>query len=153
MAALSFRTAIRADLPELIRMLADDPLGESREDVSAPPNPRYEVAFRHIEQSPDHEILIAEKASGIVGMLQLSYLPGLSRLGALRCQIEGVRVAASVRGQGIGKALFEESIRRARDHDCTLIQLTTDKSRPDAHRFYESLGFIATHEGYKLSLL
>ncbi len=95
---------------------------------------------------------MAEQDGQIVGTMQLSFLPGLARRGALRAQIEAVRVAQSQRGSGLGAAMMGWAIEEARRRGCALVQLTTDKSRTDAHRFYARLGFVATHEGMKLAL-
>ena len=144
------RRATEADLAAVVALLADDALGagrESPEDL----NP-YRRAFDMID-ADDHELLVvADRAGRIVGTLQLSLLPGLSRRGSLRAQIEGVRVASGERGNALGIRLMGWAIDRAREQDCRLVQLTSDKARPDAHRFYERLGFVATHEGFKLSL-
>lgn len=149
---VTIRDAMRADLPDLVRMLADDPLGASREGSAEPLDPAYEAAFAAIAAAPGERLLVAARDGRPVGMLQLSLIPGLSRRGMLRAQIEGVRVAAGQRGGGIGEALVAEAIRLAREAGCGLVQLTTDKSRKDAHRFYERLGFVASHEGMKLGL-
>lgn len=150
---LQFREATVADLPQLIAMLADDELGRQREDTSSPVAACYRSAFDAIETDPLHQILLAcSEAGDILGMLQLSFLPNLSRRGAWRAQIEGVRVSGQARGQGIGRELVEEAIRRAGERHCLLVQLTSDRQRPDAIRFYESLGFEASHIGLKRSL-
>lgn len=147
-----FRPATGADLPAIIALLMDDELGKLREDLSTPPNRRYLEALDAIERDPNHLLIVAEKAGLVVGCLQLSFLPGLSHLGMWRGQIEGVRVASSQRGEGVGKAMLQWAIEQCRKRHCGLVQLTTDKRRPDAHRFYEALGFKASHEGMKLAL-
>ncbi len=147
---LNIRTAVRADLPAIAAMLADDVLGASRErpgDLSV-----YESAWRQMQAQAGNEGLVAVVGSQVVGCLQLIVIPGLARQGALRAQIEGVRVASTHRGQDIGERMFVHAIERARAAGCHLVQLTTDKRRTDAHRFYERLGFEATHEGMKLEL-
>jgi GNAT superfamily N-acetyltransferase len=143
------RRATSADLDAIVNLLADDALGKSRED---PGNPCYAEAFAAIESDPNQFLAVAEVAGEIVGCLQLSFIPGLSRLGLWRGQIESVRVAASRRGGGLGRVLFDWAIAECRRRGCGLVQLTTDKARPDALRFYESLGFVASHEGMKLTL-
>lgn len=150
--SLHFRGATIGDLPRLVRMLADDALGATREHCAEPLPESYHAAFAHIEADPNNELLVADLSGEAVGMLQLTFIPGLSRQGAWRALVEGVRVHASVRGQGVGRLLMQEAIARARARDCRLVQLTTDKKRSDAHRFYESLGFQASHEGMKLAL-
>lgn len=109
-------------------------------------------AFAAIDRDANQMMIVVESAGSVVGCLQLSFIPGLSRLGAWRGQIESVRIASSLRGSGLGRAMFEWAIARCRERGCELVQLTTDKARPDALRFYESLGFKASHEGMKLSL-
>jgi len=146
------RKATAADLPAIIAMLADDELGRKREDASNPPNPAYVAAFAAMDADPNQFMAVAEAGGDIVGCLQLTYIPGLSRKGMWRGQIESVRVASSQRGSGVGHKLFEWAIEECRKRGCGLVQLTTDKSRTEAKRFYENLGFVAEHEGMKLSL-
>lgn len=148
--SLTFREAAKADLPALAALLSDDRLGASRDGAQY--LPAYMAAFDEIQAQAGNSIIVAVRASEVVGMLQLTFIPGLSRGGMLRAQIESVRVSSNQRGQKIGQALFEHAIGLARDAGCGLVQLTTDKQRPDALRFYEALGFTATHEGMKLSL-
>jgi GNAT superfamily N-acetyltransferase len=145
-----FRDARRADLPAIVALLADDVLGADRE--SATVDEAYQVAFDQIAADPGSRLIVAEADGQVAGTLQLNLLPGLSRHGMLRAQIEGVRVAAGQRGRGLGKSMIDWAIGQAREHGCGLVQLTSDKRRPDAIRFYESLGFAASHEGLKLSL-
>jgi ribosomal protein S18 acetylase RimI-like enzyme len=152
MSALTIRKATRADLPAIIAMLADDELGKSREDVSTPPSPAYVAAFAAMDADPNQFMAVAELGGEIVGCLQITYIPGLSRKGMWRGQIESVRVAHAQRGSGLGHKLFEWAIEECRKRGCGLVQLTTDKSRTDAKRFYERLGFVAEHEGMKLAL-
>lgn len=147
-----FRRARLADLPAIVAMLADDALGAGREDASVPLNPRYTAAFEAIRQDPNQFLAVVEQDSQLAGCLQLSFIPGLSRLGQWRGQIESVRIASSFRGAGLGRAMFEWAIDQCRAQGCGLVQLTTDRARPDARRFYESLGFKASHDGMKLSL-
>jgi len=149
---LAFRRARAEDLPHIVAMLADDELGATREDPSVPPNPRYVAAFAAINQDSNQFLAVVERDSHLVGCLQLSFIPGLSRLGQWRGQIESVRIASSSRGEGLGRAMFEWAIEQCRIQGCGIVQLTTDRARPDARRFYESLGFTASHDGMKLSL-
>ncbi|MEV1004232.1 GNAT family N-acetyltransferase [Nonomuraea sp. NPDC050202] len=148
--SLLFRQARRQDVPAIVAMLADDPLGAKRE--GDPNDERYLAAFDRIDADPHDELIVAERDGKVVGTMQLTYLAGLSRLGAERCQIEAVRVAASTRGQGLGRKMIAWAIDRARTRGCAMVQLTSDKSRTDAHRFYDGLGFTASHVGYKLKL-
>ncbi|WP_238413169.1 GNAT family N-acetyltransferase [Saccharothrix deserti] len=144
------RRATAEDVPAIVAMLADDELGALREspDDLAP----YERAFAAIDAS-EHEVLaVAERNGEVVGTLQLTVLRGLSRQGASRAQIEGVRVASAVRGQGLGEELVRWAVDEAKARGCAVVQFTSDKSRVDAHRFYLRLGFTQSHEGFKLTL-
>ena len=152
MPALHFRPAIKPDIPAIVRLLADDPLGQVRENSSDPLDNRYSAAFDAIQSDPNQLLVVAEIDDIIVGCLQLSFVPGLSHTGMWRGQIENVRTASDRRGTGIGKAMVGWAIDRCRDRGCRMVQLTADKSRKDAHRFYEQLGFDARHEGFKLDL-
>ncbi len=146
----SLRRARKGDLPRILALLADDQLGATRESVDdlAP----YERAFDAIDADPAHLLVVGELAGDVVATFQLSYLPALSRKGSWRAQIEAVRVSEVLRGQGVGALMVEWAIEQARERGCSLVQLTTDKSRVAAHRFYERLGFVASHEGMKLKL-
>lgn len=152
MPALTIRRATSADLAAIVGLLADDALGRSRENPGPPLDPCYGEAFAAIERDPNQFLAVAEEGGEVVGCLQLSFIPGLSRHGLWRGQIESVRVASARRGGGLGRRLFEWAIAECRRRGCGLVQLTTDKARPDALRFYESLGFAASHEGMKLAL-
>jgi ribosomal protein S18 acetylase RimI-like enzyme len=152
MPALTIRRATSADLAAIVGLLADDALGRSRENPGPPLDPCYGAAFAAIARDPNQFLAVAEDAGEIVGCLQLSFIPGLSRRGLWRGQIESVRVASARRGGGLGRVLFEWAIEECRRRGCGLVQLTTDKARPEALRFYESLGFTASHEGMKLTM-
>lgn len=146
------RDARREDLPAIVAMLADDTLGRARERLADPLPKPYWDAYAAIEADPNNRLLVAEIDGAVAACLQLTFIPGLSRIGAERAQIESVRVASAHRGAGLGRKLIEAAIAQAREHGSTIVQLTTDKSRADARRFYESLGFAASHEGMKLAL-
>ena len=133
-------------------MLADDELGAERERFETPLPPAYLRAFDEIDADPNNELIVACIDDAVVGVLQLTIIPYLTHQGSRRALIEGVRVARAFRSAGIGKALFVWAIARARERGCRIVQLTTDKSRPDAKRFYEALGFVASHEGMKLRI-
>lgn len=148
---LKFRKALETDLPAIVRMLSDDELGMNREDGAADLS-SYRRAFLEIDTDQNQFLCVAESDGNIVGTLQLTFIPGLSRGGAKRGQIEAVRVARDYRSEGVGQAMFNWAIAQCRAQSCALVQLTTDKARPDAHRFYEALGFEASHVGYKLQL-
>lgn len=152
MTGITFRRAQAADLPAIISMLADDDLGSTREDASLPVNQKYRAAFDAIDKDLNQYLAVVEQANEIIGCLQLTFIPGLSRLGMWRGQIESVRIASSHRGSGLGRKMFEWAITECRKRGCELVQLTTDKARPEALKFYEKLGFKASHEGMKLSL-
>ena len=147
-----FRAASRADLPEIVRLLADDPLGAKREEYRLPLPRHYHAAFDAIERDPNNELVVVELDGKMAGVLQLTFIPNITYRGGWRALIEGVRIDASARSSGMGRRLFTWAIERARDRGCHLVQLTSDKTRPDAIRFYESLGFTASHEGMKLHL-
>ncbi len=149
---LRFRRATPADLPALVRMLADDALGASREHYALPLPPAYARAFEAITADPAQELMVAEWSGAVVGMLQLTFIPYLTHQGSWRALIEGVRIDSRHRDSGLGRQMMAWAIARARERRCRMVQLTTDKARPDAKRFYESLGFTASHEGMKLSL-
>lgn len=147
-----FRRAEERDLPSIVALLADDVLGAAREDASLPLNPGYLDAFTSIERDDNQFLLVVESDDAVVGCLQLSFIPGLSRLGMWRGQIEGIRVAASQRGQGLGEQMLQWAIAQCREKGCSLVQLDTDASRTDAQRFYVRLGFKPSHIGMKLAL-
>lgn len=149
---LEFRNARETDLPDLVEMLADDELGSKREDASAPVNPQYIEALHNIDEDPNNELTVVENNGEVVGMLQLTFIPYLTHTGSWRCLIEGVRIHSRFRGLGCGTRVLNWAIERARQRHCSMVQLTSDKQRPDALKFYESLGFNATHEGFKLKL-
>lgn len=149
---LEYRSAKFDDLESLVSLLSNDPLGSKREDASIPLNDAYISAFNAIDADTNNELLVVELAGALVGMLQLTFIPYLTHMGSWRCLIEGVRIHEEFRGRGFGEQLFEYAIKRAKDKGCNLVQLTSDKQRPDAIRFYEKLGFKATHEGFKLAL-
>jgi GNAT superfamily N-acetyltransferase len=149
---ITCRRAEESDLPAIIAMLADDTLGQQREQPGLPLAECYKAAFAAIQADPNQFLVVTTDGSGIIGTLQLSFIPGLSRSGAWRGQVEAVRIAADRRGSELGRRMFEWAITECRARGCSLVQLTTDKNRPDAHRFYERLGFTASHIGYKLAI-
>jgi GNAT superfamily N-acetyltransferase len=155
MAVLTFRDATADDLPRIVAMYADDDLGSGRESATDPLPDSYLRAFHEIDADPRHRLIVAEDADAqgeVVATLQLSYLPQLSHRGSERAQIESVRVASTRRGGGIGRALMQWALDAARERGCPTVQLTTNTRRHDAHRFYESLGFTASHVGMKRPL-
>ncbi|MGI5376700.1 N-acetyltransferase family protein [Streptomyces sp. CA-251387] len=150
MGDLEIRPAVADDIPAIVAMLADDPLGAQREspDDLTP----YLAALERLSSDPNQHLVVAVREGSVVGTLQLTVIPGLSRRGSTRSIIEAVRIHADERGSGLGTQLIEWAIGESRRQKCQLVQLTSDKSREDAHRFYERLGFTASHVGFKLSL-
>ena len=146
------RRAERTDVAAIVQLLADDVLGRSRERLTDPPADEYLTAFDAVDSDPNQLLAVMADESEVIGTLQISFIPGIARQGAWRGQIEQVRVAAARRSEGLGAAMFEWAIAECRKRGCALVQLTTDRQRPDAHRFYEQLGFEPTHLGYKLKL-
>lgn len=144
------RPAAVGDLSEIVAMLADDPLGARREspDDLAP----YLAAFRRLADDPHQHVMVAVRADRVVGTLQLTVIPGLSRRGSTRSVIEGVRIHREERGTGLGTRMIQWAVDESRRQDCQLVQLTSDATRTDARRFYERLGFVASHVGFKLAL-
>jgi GNAT superfamily N-acetyltransferase len=150
---LTFRRATHADLAAIVALLADDPLGSKRERNIQPLPESYADAFAAIDHDPNNELVVVEiEKQRVIGVLQLTFIPYITYQGGWRALVEGVRVAAEYRSGGVGEKLFQWAIQRARDRGCHMIQLTSDKARPDAIRFYERLGFVASHEGLKLHL-
>lgn len=150
MGDLEIRPAVAGDVPAIVAMLADDALGAQREspDDLTP----YLAALERLSGDPNQHLVVAVRAGQVVGTLQLTVIPGLSRRGSTRALIEGVRVRTDERGSGLGTRIIEWAIDESRRQDCRLVELTSDASRTDAHRFYERLGFTASHVGFKLAL-
>jgi GNAT superfamily N-acetyltransferase len=151
LAGLVCRRATRADLARMLELLADDVLGRNREAVGGS-DPAYGRAFAAIDADPNQLLLVGEQDGRVIAMLQLTFIPGLSRRGAWRANIESVRVDSALRGRGIGAWLIEQALQQARERSCGFAQLTSDKRRVEAHRFYGRLGFAASHEGFKRGL-
>jgi ribosomal protein S18 acetylase RimI-like enzyme len=147
-----FRDARRDDVPTVVKLLVADALGATRETADGPLPDGYFQAFEAIERDPNNRLVVVEDGGAVIGCLQLTYIPGLSYQGGLRMLIEGVRVHESRRGQGVGRRMIQWAIEQAQARGCRLVQLTTNKARTDAKRFYEGLGFTASHEGMKLDL-
>ena len=149
---VDFRRATREDLPRIVALIAEDQIGQTREDFSLPLGDAYVEAFAAIQRDDNQVLAVAERDGVVIGCLQITFIPGISRKGMWRGNIESVRVAKNLRGKGIGRAFFDWAIARCRERGCGLVQLTMDKRRSDASRFYQSLGFTPSHEGMKLSL-
>ncbi len=149
---MKIRPAMQSDVPEIVRLLADDKLGSKREDFREPLPKRYWDAFKIIEKDRNQMLVVVESDGKIVGTLQLTFIQYLTYQGGIRAQIEAVRIHKEYRNHGLGKMLIQWAIGKARVNGAHLVQLTTDKLRPEALTFYEALGFKASHEGLKLSL-
>jgi GNAT superfamily N-acetyltransferase len=149
---LIFRRATEADVPAIIRLLADDMLGSSREATDAESLPQYLSAFRVVDADANQFLLVVDDGTAIVGTLQLTFIAGLAHRGLKRGQIEAVRVARDRRGENIGEKMIARALEKCRREQCGTVQLTTDKARTDAHRFYDRLGFKPSHIGYKMKL-
>ncbi|MGW9417581.1 N-acetyltransferase family protein [Cellulosimicrobium funkei] len=148
-AGLAFRTAVAADLPRVVELIADDAIARDRTgDVG----PEHEAAFAAIDADPNNALVVVERDGEVVGTMQLTVVPGISRRGASRLLVEAVRVDRRLRGRGVGRAMMAWAHAWGRDRGCALAQLTSDKRRDDAHRFYRSLGYEQSHEGFKLPL-
>ena len=150
---MKFKTAKKNDLPSIVRMLVDDELGSKREDYKNPLPKKYYEAFQNIMQDKNQELVVLENDNNdIIGTLQLTFIPYLTYQGGLRAQIEAVRIHKNYRGQGFGKKIFQWAINRSRDKGAHMVQLTTDKQRPEAIKFYKVLEFNDSHIGMKLHL-
>ena len=148
---MKFRKATRNDVSQIVEMIADDELGKTRENYQIPLPSEYLTAFDNIDKDKNQELIVVENEnSEIIGTLQLSFIQYLTYQGGLRAQIEAVRIRKDKRGLGIGKAMFEWEINRAKERNAHVLQLTTDKKRKKAIKFYEDLGFKSTHEGMKI---
>jgi len=147
------REAVAEDVPALVELLAADQLGATRDGITSQDDMRaYLRAFGVLDADPAHLLLLGANGDDVIATTQLSFLPGLARRGALRAQIEAVRVREDYRGKGIGAAMIEWAIHEAQRRGCALVQLMTDNSRDQAHRFYKRLGFVASHQGLKLKI-
>jgi GNAT superfamily N-acetyltransferase len=149
---IHIRKATRNDVIPIVSMLADDVLGSKREHYSDPLPAQYYTAFDSISSDPNNLIIVAVSDNKVIGTLQITFITYLTYQGGKRALIEAVRTDSACRGKGIGKIMFEWAISKAKEEGCHLVQLTTDKKRPDALEFYEKLGFKPSHEGLKLFL-
>ena len=148
---MTFRKATRSDVSKIVEMIADDELGKTRENFKTPLPAEYLIAFENIDADSNQELIVVENENlEIIGTLQLSFIQYLTYSGGIRAQIEAVRIRKDKRGLGIGKRMFEWAIDRAKERNAHLLQLTTDKKRPQAFKFYEDLGFNSSHEGMKM---
>ncbi len=152
MPSVSARPAQTDDLPAIVDLLADDVLGQGRENIGPPLHSDYFDAFQAIDDDPNQLLVVFEAEGVIIGCLQLSFIPGLSRQGAWRGQIESVRISSKRRGAGLGQEMISWAVNACRERRCRIIQLTSDKARKDAAEFYRALGFVASHEGFKQTI-
>jgi len=152
MSAVTFRRATADDLTAIVALLDDDEQSTGREDPSLPLDTRYLAAFEAIDADPNQMQIVAERDGAVVGTMQLSFLPGIAFRGGWRGQIEAVRIASSLRGQGLGRQMIQWAVERFRERGCGMAQLTSMSTRIDAHRFYESMGWKKSHAGFKLTL-
>ncbi len=149
---IMIRKATEKDLSSIIKLLANDPLGQKRENYQEPLPESYQKAFFEINEDKNNFLIVVEEKGAIIGVLQLTFIPYLTYQGSKRALIEGVRIDESYRGRGLGKALIEWALAKSREQGCRMVQLTTDKTRTDALEFYKKLGFVASHEGLKIHL-
>lgn len=152
MDTLTYRPATEADLPFLDALAEEDEIGTARDPLRPDHAEEALEALRAIAADPNHALYIVEQAGEAVASFQLSFIPGVSRRGAWRGQIESVRVSGDLRGQGIGEAMMRWAIARCEKRGCGIVQLTSDQNRDAAHKFYERLGFVGSHTGFKLKL-
>jgi GNAT superfamily N-acetyltransferase len=149
-----FREATKHDLQAIVAMIADDDLGKTRENFQIPLPAAYVVAFENINRDENQELMVIEnKGAEIIGTLQLSFIQYLTYKGGMRAQLEAVRIRKDNRGIGLGEKMVAWTIKRAKERNAHVLQLTTDKNRPEAIRFYKKLGFTDSHEGMKLHLI
>lgn len=152
MKEVTFRTARAGELEAIVSLISDDDLGRQREASNAAVAREYHQAFDVLMSDDNHVMAVAELHGEIVGYMQITYIPGLSRKGAWRGQLESIRVAAHLRGKGVGRAFLQWAIEQCRSRGCRLVQLTSDRRRSEALRLYERLGFVASHNGLKLEI-
>lgn len=150
--SLTYRKAVEADLPFIVRLLAEDAVVETEDRADEPYHPRYVAALRELEADPAQMMMVAVLDGETVGTIQLTFIPGIARLGMKRCLVEAVHIAPAHRSKGLGSQMIQWAIAQARQSGCGLVQLTSNKQRQDAHRFYERLGFSKSHEGFKYYL-
>ena len=150
--SLTYRRAVEADLPFIVKLLTDDAVRATDDRPDEPFHPRYVAALRELEADPNQMMMVAVLEGETVGTIQLTFIPGISGLGTKRCLVEAVHIAPTHRSRGLGTRMIQWAIEQARDRGCGMVQLTSNKKRLDAHRFYERLGFLKSHEGFKYYL-
>ena len=150
--SLTFRRAVEADLPFIVRLLTEDAVRVTDDRPDEPFHPRYVAALRELEADPNQMMMVAMLDGETVGTIQLTFIPGISGLGTKRCLVEAVHISPASRSKGLGSEMIRWSIEQARQRGCGMVQLTSNKKRLDAHRFYGRLGFLKSHEGFKYYL-
>lgn len=149
---LTYRRAVEADLPFIVKLLTDDAVRATDDRPDEPFHPRYVAALRELEADPNQMMMLAVLEGETVGTIQLTFIPGIAGLGTKRCLVEAVHIAPAHRSRGLGTRMIQWAIEQARERGCGMVQLTSNKKRMDAHRFYERLGFLKSHEGFKYYL-
>jgi GNAT superfamily N-acetyltransferase len=150
--SLTYRKAVEADLPFIVKLLTEDAVVATDDRPDEPYHPRYVTALRELDADPNQLMLVAVLDGERVGTVQLTFIPGIARLGMKRCLVEAVHIAPAHRSKGFGTQMIQWAIAQARERGCGMVQLTSNKKRLDAHRFYERLGFAKSHEGFKYYL-
>lgn len=150
--SLTYRKAAEADLPFIVKLLSDDAVRVTDDRPDEPFHPRYVTALRELAADPNQMMMVALLDGETVGTIQLTFIPGLAALGSKRCLVEAVHIVPAHRGKGLGTQMMQWAVAQARERDCGMVQLTSNKKRLDAHRFYERLGFLKSHEGFKYYL-
>lgn len=150
--SLTYRKAAEADLPFIVKLLSDDAVRVTDDRPDEPYHPRYVTALRELAADPNQMMMVALLDGETVGTIQLTFIPGLAALGSKRCLVEAVHIVPAHRGKGLGTQMMQWAVAQARERDCGMVQLTSNKKRLDAHRFYERLGFLKSHEGFKYYL-
>lgn len=150
--SLTYRKAVEADLPFIVKLLTDDAVRATDDRPDEPFHPRYVASLRELETDPNQMMMLAMLGDETVGTIQLTFIPGISGLGTKRCLVEAVHIAPTHRSKGLGSQMIQWAIEQARQRGCGMVQLTSNKKRLDAHRFYERLGFLKSHEGFKYYL-
>lgn len=150
--SLTYRRAVEADLPFIVKLLIEDAVRVTEDKPDEPFHPRYVAALRELEADPNQMMMVAVLDSEVVGTIQLTFIPGIAALGMKRCLVEAVHISPAHRSKGLGTQMIQWAIEQARERGCGMVQLTSNKKRLDAHRFYERLGFLKSHEGFKYYL-
>lgn len=149
---LTYRKAVEADLPYIVQLLTEDAVRVTDDRPDEPFHPRYVAAMRELDSDPNQMMMLAVLNGETVGTIQLTFIPGIAGLGTKRCLVEAVHISPAHRSKGLGTQMIQWAMEQARHRGCGMVQLTSNKKRLDAHRFYERLGFLKSHEGFKYYL-